>query len=286
MIAPANAPSGRAVGYIRVSTRQQVESGLGLEAQRHAITEYAKAQKLELVEIYEDHVSSSVPLAKRPSGFRMCLNLQRGDLVVTKRMDRPFRSLHDMVTTTYQWKNASGVYLAVLDMKECVVDNRTAVGQMLMEILAAVAEFERAMIRERTAEALAKRNLKGRRRTIAKVGFHWKISHGKFVEVPHPETMAQIEEIHRLYEKMQSIRNVCHWVQKENNFGRFKRISSKIRRRVEGDKGFDKDRVDSYGRYRVENLHVDWSWKLVVEVLRGLSSKKRRVDKAKAHDVN
>jgi hypothetical protein len=52
------APSGPAYGYIRVSTEDQAESGLGLEAQSEAITRYCHLKKLRLFRVFADEAKS------------------------------------------------------------------------------------------------------------------------------------------------------------------------------------------------------------------------------------
>ncbi len=61
-----------AIGYIRVSTSDQVDNGVSLKAQRERISAYALAQGLKLVEIVaEEGVSGAKPLAERAAGARL-----------------------------------------------------------------------------------------------------------------------------------------------------------------------------------------------------------------------
>ena len=61
-----------AIGYIRVSSEEQADSGLGLEAQRQKIQPYCTLKGLELVEVYEDAgVSGGKPLDRRAAGARL-----------------------------------------------------------------------------------------------------------------------------------------------------------------------------------------------------------------------
>jgi DNA invertase Pin-like site-specific DNA recombinase len=58
-----------AIGYLRVSSEEQVDSGLGLEAQRQRIAAYSHMKGLHLVETFEDaSISAGKPLANRPAG--------------------------------------------------------------------------------------------------------------------------------------------------------------------------------------------------------------------------
>ena len=62
----------KAIGYVRCSTQEQSDSGLGLQAQRTRIRAYATLKGLRLVDIIEDAaVSGGKPLASRDGGRRL-----------------------------------------------------------------------------------------------------------------------------------------------------------------------------------------------------------------------
>src|SRR5438270_13139835 len=78
----------RVVGYVRVSTSEQADSGLGLEAQRVAITDEAKRRSWQLLEIYEDAGASAKTTARRPALAKAIEAVERGEadtLVVASR---------------------------------------------------------------------------------------------------------------------------------------------------------------------------------------------------------
>src|SRR5262249_9520397 len=61
-----------ALGYIRVSSEEQADSGLGLEAHRQRISAYCALKELHLAEVFEDPgISSGKPLASRPAGSKL-----------------------------------------------------------------------------------------------------------------------------------------------------------------------------------------------------------------------
>ena len=61
-----------ALGYVRVSSEEQADSGLGLEAQRQRIAAYCNMKRLHLAEIFEDPgISGGKPLASRPAGSKL-----------------------------------------------------------------------------------------------------------------------------------------------------------------------------------------------------------------------
>ena len=85
-----------AIGYVRVSSEEQAESGLGLEAQRQLIIAFCDMKELRLAEVYEDAgVSGGKPLSSRPAGSRLINAARRGKDVVVAKLDRLFRSVAD-----------------------------------------------------------------------------------------------------------------------------------------------------------------------------------------------
>jgi DNA invertase Pin-like site-specific DNA recombinase len=61
-----------AIGYIRVSSEEQAESGLGLEAQRQRIAAHCTMKGLHLAEVFEDPgISAGKPLASRPADSQL-----------------------------------------------------------------------------------------------------------------------------------------------------------------------------------------------------------------------
>src|SRR5437868_12552472 len=83
----------KALGYVRVSSEEQADHGLGLEAQRQRIKAYCEMKGLDLVTIYEDPaVSGGKPLGTRPSGARLLAEARRTKpVVVVAKLDRLFR---------------------------------------------------------------------------------------------------------------------------------------------------------------------------------------------------
>jgi len=86
-----------AISYIRVSSEEQADSGLGLEAQRQRIAAYCTMKGLHLAEVFEDAgVSAGKPLASRPAGCQLLAAAKKGKaVVVAAKLDRLFRSVAD-----------------------------------------------------------------------------------------------------------------------------------------------------------------------------------------------
>jgi putative DNA-invertase from lambdoid prophage Rac len=144
-------------GYVRVSTSDQATNGESLETQKAKIAGYAMMQGWTLGEVFiEAGVSGSVPLADRPEGSRLLASLKAGDVIITPKLDRMFRSASDALVTLEAVKDI-GVGLVMIDLGGDVTGN--GISKLVFTILSAVAENERDRIRERIREV--KRHLAG-----------------------------------------------------------------------------------------------------------------------------
>ncbi len=88
---------------------------------------------------------------ERPELQRLLSDLQAGDVVVVKSLDRLSRSTKDMLELVEVIKQ-KGAFLKILDMN---VDTATPMGEFFLTIIAAIAQLERQTIRERTLEGVA-----------------------------------------------------------------------------------------------------------------------------------
>lgn len=130
----------RTFAYARVSTVDQLT-----ENQREQIA--AAGYKIESRRFVEEKVSGSVPAMQRP-GFRKLLDkLEPGDTLVVTKLDRIGRDSID-VQKTVQMCSDEGVRLVVLQLGN--LDLTSSSGALMIKVLAAVADFERELIIERT----------------------------------------------------------------------------------------------------------------------------------------
>jgi DNA invertase Pin-like site-specific DNA recombinase len=139
---PGKPHSGRWVAYYRVSTSRQGESGLGLDAQRKAVTDYLDGGKWVLAAAYTE-VESGKRTDNRPqlaAALATCKRL-RAKLVVAK-LDRLSRNVAFISALLN-----SGVEFVAADMPHA--------NKMTLQVLAVFAEHERDMISARTKQALA-----------------------------------------------------------------------------------------------------------------------------------
>jgi DNA invertase Pin-like site-specific DNA recombinase len=140
------------IGYIRVSTDEQADSGLGLGAQRSTITAECKRRGWDLVAVYEDAGFSAKSLARRPGMVAALGALDRGEAaaLVVAKLDRATRSTVD-AAQLLERAQREGWSLVALDLG---VDTTTPAGELVANVMAAVAQWERRAIGARTREAL------------------------------------------------------------------------------------------------------------------------------------
>jgi len=148
-------------GYARVSTVEQAEdSKSSLSDQERIIQAVALVHGASQAEVFRDvGVSGSIPLAKRPAGAAMLGRVRAGDVVLSSKMDRMFRSTRDALVTVEDLKKV-GVSVVLADISTSPI-NESGAGALFFKIMAAVADFERDMIRERTAAGRAGKKARG-----------------------------------------------------------------------------------------------------------------------------
>jgi len=192
-------------GYTRVSTDRQADQGESLGAQQRVIEGYAMMLGLQIDEMFvERGVSGSKPLGERPEGGRLLAVLNAGDVVITPKLDRMFRSALDALDVLGQIQKR-GVVLHMVDLGGDVTGN--GISKLVFTILSAVAEAERDRIRERIRDVKA--DQRQRQRYLGgKVPFGWKVvGDGELVEVP--EQQAALKRARKLRAKGLSLRAIA-----------------------------------------------------------------------------
>jgi len=191
-------------GYARVSTDRQADDGESLGTQQRVIEGYAMMNGLALDSIFvERGVSGSKPLGERPEGARLLAALKAGDVVITAKLDRMFRSALNALDVLGQLKDR-GVSLHMIDLGGDVTGN--GISKLVFTILSAVAEAERDRIRERIRDVKADQR-KRRRYLGGIVPFGWQVTEdGALVE--DPDQQRAIERIAQLRREGLSLRAI------------------------------------------------------------------------------
>jgi putative DNA-invertase from lambdoid prophage Rac len=147
----------RAALYHRVSTREQ-----NLRLARAELRAAAAARGLRVVLDIEETASGRGSL--RPGLERVLAAAERGavDIVLVQRLDRWGRSTLDLLANIRRLRSAGAAFVAIAQGLDVRPDH-DAVSELTLTILAAAAEFERAVIIERTLDGLAAARRAGKR---------------------------------------------------------------------------------------------------------------------------
>ena len=141
------------VGYMRVS---KADGSQNTDLQRDALLEAGVDEN----QIYEDLASGK--REDRPE-LNSCLKaLRKNDTLVVWKLDRLGRDLRHLVNTVHDL-TTKGVGFKVLTGHGAAIDTTTAAGKLVFGIFAALAEFEREMIKERTLAGMASARARGRK---------------------------------------------------------------------------------------------------------------------------
>ncbi|CAI2011900.1 recombinase family protein [Serratia entomophila] len=143
----------RVFAYCRVSTLEQTT-----ENQRREIS--AAGFSVRPQRLIEEQVSGSVAASERPGFARLLDRMENGDVLIVTKLDRLGRNAMDVRKTVAQ--------LAASDIRvHCLalggVDLTSPAGKMTMQVISAVAEFERDLLLERTHSGIARAKAAGKR---------------------------------------------------------------------------------------------------------------------------
>lgn len=144
-------PRGQTLAYVRVSTADQ-----NVARQIEALNTYAGTHSLSIDKTYTDKISGST--RSRPQLDQMLSYVRDGDLVLVTSPDRLARSTRDLLDLVELVKN-KGAQIRFVANESLNTDSPQ--GEFMLTILAAVAQLERATIKERQAEGIAIAKAKG-----------------------------------------------------------------------------------------------------------------------------
>jgi DNA invertase Pin-like site-specific DNA recombinase len=134
------------IGYVRISKGDDQSTALQLHALKDAGCE----------RIFEEAASGG--RWDRPELHQMIDQLRNGDVVVVWKLDRLSRSLKDLLHLLDKIEESGGGFRSITEN----IDTTSPAGRMMMQMIGCFAEFERAMIRERTSAGLDQARAEGR----------------------------------------------------------------------------------------------------------------------------
>lgn len=145
----------QAVGYIRVSTVEQANEGVSLEAQQVRIETWGAANGYEIAALFVDRGLSGKRMDNRKELHKALAALRKDSVLVVYSLSRLARSTRDALALC----ELIGKKKADLVSLSESLDTTSAMGKAMFSFVAVMAELERNLIAERTAAALAyKRN--------------------------------------------------------------------------------------------------------------------------------
>jgi len=170
------------IAYCRVSTAEQSDSGVSLDAQQAKMRAYADLYNLTIVETIIDAESAK---SLRRDGLQRALHLLRTgkvDGLLIVKLDRLTRSVAD-------WQALIDAFFGERGGKQLFsvndsIDTRTAAGRLVLNVLITVAQWERETIGERTKEALRHKINNGQR--VGKVRFGFDLAPDGITLVENP----------------------------------------------------------------------------------------------------
>src|SRR6202049_2114211 len=160
----------QAIGYVRVSTDRQAEQGVSLEAQEAKIRAMATVQSAELLDVIVDGGESAKSL-NRPGLQRLItlMNAGKVDAVIVAKLDRLTRSVKDLCGLLELFEKRKVALISVAES----LDTGSAAGRLVITIMAAVSQWEREAIGERTRDAL--RHKRGKVERVGNIEFGYRL---------------------------------------------------------------------------------------------------------------
>jgi len=150
----------KAIGYIRVSTADQAEHGVSLDAQRARITAWATAADFELSEVFTDAGITGTRADIRP-GLQAAIAAacdHRATLVVYS-LSRFARNTREAIELSDRLHRAGANIVSLSEH----IDTTSAAGTMVFHVLAALAQFESGLTSERVRESMSFAKSRGQR---------------------------------------------------------------------------------------------------------------------------
>ena len=180
-------PHRTAVGYLRVSTDMQEESGLGLDAQKDQIQTYADSKGIEITGWYQDTASGTTQVNQRDGLSSLVKDLESEQIVLVAKRDRLSR---DLMLSLWIEKEISKVH-CTLESCDGAGNGDSPTDVLLKNLILAFGEFERNMISERTRAAMKEL---GKKRKLGRPPFGYRYTEDGNLE-EDPDTFPTLERI-------------------------------------------------------------------------------------------
>ncbi|MGW5521681.1 recombinase family protein [Gordonia sp. NPDC003950] len=155
----ATAPANTAIGYVRVSTEEQAQSGAGLAAQRATIEAEAARRGVAIVAWFSDEGISGKAIANRPglADAVAAMEGRQAEALIVAKLDRLSRSVADASRLLEQANRGRWQILSA----DLAIDQTTPAGEAAAAMMIVFSQLERRLISQRTKDALAQKRAQG-----------------------------------------------------------------------------------------------------------------------------
>jgi DNA invertase Pin-like site-specific DNA recombinase len=196
--------SMHAVSYVRVSTDKQADRGISLEVQEQKIRAMAIVQGAELVETIVNGGESAKSL-NRPGMKRLLalVETRQIDAVIVAKLDRLTRSVKDLCGLLELFEKRGVALVSVAES----LDTGSAAGRLVITIMAAVSQWEREAIGERTRDAMRHKRSNGER--VGNIAYGYRLGAGGKQLEPDPAEQTVLTAIRDLRAGRCSLRKIA-----------------------------------------------------------------------------
>jgi site-specific DNA recombinase len=194
----------KTIGYVRVSTDEQVREGISLESQKAKIFAYCDLNDLDLIEIIEDAGKSGKDLNR--DGIQCLIGeikARKIDAIVVYKLDRLSRRVRDTLSLLDLIEKKSVAFHSITER----IDTKSAMGKFFINIMASMNQWERDTISERTRDALSMKIAKCER--VGSVRYGYSLGDDGKTLIENPKEQVAIRLIKELQGKGYSLRTIC-----------------------------------------------------------------------------
>ena len=198
-----------AVGYLRVSTDMQEESGLGLDAQKDQIESYASSRGINIARWYRDTASGATLVDQRQGLSSLVKDLESNEIVLVAKRDRLSR---DLMLSLWIEKEISKVH-CTLESCDGAGNGDSPTDVLLKNLILAFGEFERNMISERTRAALKEL---GKKRKLGRPPYGYQYAENGTLE-EKPDEFPTLERIRILQKEGLNTNKIMTMINREGH---------------------------------------------------------------------
>lgn len=177
-------------GYVRVSTVEQKDNGVSLEAQKSTITEWAKNNNVTLIKIFDEGAKSGTKLTNRSKLIKLLDIIEENEILIVTSLDRISRATKNTIEIFEKMEEKD---VKIMCIKENF-DSSTPEGRLFFHTMAIVAEYTSDLASESTKEALA--YMKTQNRALGKCPYGWKkaskMKGSGLIEIPEEQYIIQL----------------------------------------------------------------------------------------------